>query len=333
MEQSKLKKLLSGKNIALIVLFIVIIAFYSIASSVTERGVFLSLFNLRTILNSMVVVALLTIGAGCLMVSGDLDLSAGYVGTLCGVVLAYCCTNMGMAWPLALILSIVVGAVFGLFNAFLVNELHLPAFIATLATGYIAEGLSYALSGGGAITMTNPQLSWLGSGRIGSVIPVAIILAFALFIVYGVIMAKTKFGRSAYLVGGNRAAARLTGIKPKKVSYILFINSAALAALAGSLLTARLRSGTMQGIKASNFSGVTAAILGGISFGGGSGGLGGAFLGLLIINSFNNGMSVMQVSSYYQNIASGLLLVLALVFDYIATRRDRRKSALATKAQ
>lgn len=321
-----MKRLFNTKTLTLIALLVVIVAFFSVAASVTGRGTFFALYNLRSILNSMVVVALLTIGAGCLLVSGDLDLSAGYVGTLCGVFVAYLITSMSISWPVALILTLLLGVVFGLFNAFLVNDLRLPAFIATLATGYIAEGLSFAISGGGAVPFKNAQLSWLGSGMIGKVIPVAVVLALVLFVIYGMMMAKTKFGRSAYLVGGNKAAARLAGIKPKKISYLLFINSAVLASFAGVLLTARMKSGTMQGIKNSNFAGVTAAILGGISFGGGSGGMGGAFLGLLIINSFNNGMSIMQVSSYYQSIASGLLLLLALVFDYVAMHRTRGKT-------
>lgn len=244
----KLKTVLNAKNTALLVLLAAIIIFFSIAARVAGLGTFFSVSNTKTILNSMVIVAFLTIGAGCLIISGNLDLSAGYVGTLCGVMVAYFSSNVGMPWALSLICAVIAGMVFGLFNAFLVNELNLQAFIATLATGYIAEG----------------------------------------------------------------------------ISYILFMNSSGLAALSGILLSARMHSGTIQGIKFSNFSGVTAAILGGISFGGGSGGMGGAFMGLLIINSFNNGMSIMQIPSYYQSIASGLLLILALTLDFFASARERR---------
>ena len=327
MDKSKIARFINKKYIALIALLAVMIVFFGITAEATGLGVFFSLNNLRNILNSMVIVALLTIGAGCLIISGNIDLSAGYVGTLSGIFIAVVYTNYGLPWPIALILTLLAGVLFGLLNAFLVNELKIQAFIATLATGYIAEGLAYSLSPSGTVALNSSFLNWLGSARIGSFLPVAMVLAFLLFILYGVVLSKTKFGRSIYLVGGNPTAARLAGLNPKRVSYILFMNCAALSSLAGLLLTARLKSSTVHGIKQSNFAGVTAAILGGISFTGGSGGLGGAFLGLLIINSFNNGMTVLKIPSYYQNIASGLLLILALFFDFIASGGLKKRAA------
>ena len=315
-----LKRILNRKNITLLILLAVIIAFYGIAAEATGLGVFFSLNNLRNILNSMVIVALLTIGAGCLIISGNIDLSAGYVGTFCGIFVAQLYTAYGLSWPLAFLFSLLAGMLFGLFNAFLVNELKVQAFIATLATGYIAEGLAYSISPSGTVALNDKALNWLGSGRIGSFLPVAMVLAFVLFIGYGVMLSKTKFGRSVYMIGGNPKASRLTGLNPRRISYILFMNCATLSSLAGIILTARLKSSTVHGIKQSNFAGVTAAILGGISFTGGAGGLGGAFLGLLIINSFNNGMTVMKVPSYYQTVASGLLLLIALFFDFVANK-------------
>ena len=319
MDKHGIFRILNKKNVTLLILLAVIIAFYGIAAEATGLGVFFSLNNLRNILNSMVIVALLTIGAGCLIISGNIDLSAGYVGTFCGIFIAQIYTNFGMPWPIALVFTLIAGMLFGLLNAFLVNELRFQSFIATLATGYIAEGLSYSLSRSGTIALSNKFLNELGSGRIGSFLPKAMILAFLLFILYGFMLSTTKFGRSVYLAGGNPTAARLTGLNPKRISYILFMNCGALSSLAGIMLTVRLKSSTEHGIKQSNFAGVTAAILGGISFTGGSGSLGGAFLGLLIINSFNNGMTVMKIPSYYQNIASGLLLLFALFFDYVAS--------------
>ena len=325
MGASRLKRMFNTKIITLFALLVVIIAFFGIMAKVTGNGSFFMLTNIRNILNSMVIVALLTIGAGCLIISGNIDLSAGYVGTLSGMMFAYFFTNAGIPWPLALIFAIIIGMAFGLLNALLVNMLNFQAFIATLSTSAVAEGLVSFVGKSRSISISNDIVSWIGNGRIGNVIPVSIVLAFLLFIIYAIIMKKTKFGRYAYLVGGNPNASRLAGLNPKRISFILFANASGMAALAGCLLTARMKAASIGGISLSNFAGVTAAILGGVSFGGGSGSLGGAFIGLLILNSFNNGMTILRISPYWQQIASGILLLLALTSDYIALKNAQRK--------
>lgn len=325
MRTSRLKRIFSTKILTLLILLAVLIAFFGITVSVTNRGSFFSLINIRNILNTMVIVAFLTIGASCLIISGNIDLSAGFVGTLCGMVLAFFLDRLGIPWPLALAFSIILGMVFGFINAFLVNELGLQAFIVTLSTGAIAEGLTYLPGNSSYIKFENNVISWIGNGRIANVIPVSIILAFAMFLVYGIIIGKTKFGRNVYLIGGNPNAARLAGINAKRISYILFMNASGMAAIAGCVLAGRMKSGTLNGIQLNNFAGVTAAILGGVSFGGGSGNMGGAFIGLLILNVFNNGALLLGMSPYWQLVASGGLLLLALISDYIAHKNTQRK--------
>ena len=288
--------------------------------SVFSGGAFLQLKNIRSIVNNMVVVTFLTIGASLLLISGNIDLSSGAIGTLSGLLMAQLLAN-GIAWPVAVIVAIVVGAAFGALNAVLINELRFQAFIATMAVASIAEGLTYVTSGAKSIKIKDAAIVALGSKSLFGVIPITIFIALAAFLIYGIILNKTRFGRSIYLTGGNWHAARLSGLHPKKISYILFINSGSLGGLAGILLAARLRTGTVQGIIGSQFSGMTAAILGGVAFGGGAGGLGGVFIGLLILNSFNNGTMVVGVTTYWQTVASGLLLFLALTFDWFRARR------------
>lgn len=320
--ESKVSKFIRSKYFALLTLFVLMIIVFTVLSDFS----FLALVNIKTILSSMVLVALLAIGASCLIISGQIDFSAGYVGTLCGIILGSLMTQRG--WPLyfALPLTLLVAAVIGYLNATLVHKLGFQSFIATLATGSICEGISYVINSGKSIPFKDPVLTFLGTGKIFTFIPISIFIALAAFAVYGFMLSKTAFGRSIYLIGGNPTASRLAGLNPRKISYSLFINSAVLSAIAGCLVTGRLKSATVQGIKYQNFAGITAAILGGISFGGGSGGMGGAFLGLLIINSFNNGMTVLQISPYWVQIASGLLLVLALTFDYFTSSQGSKKS-------
>jgi ribose/xylose/arabinose/galactoside ABC-type transport system permease subunit len=142
-----------------------------------------------------------------------------------------------------------------------------------------------------------------------------------IFAVYGVVLAKTRFGKSIYMIGGNPVAAKLAGLNPKKIWYILFINNAVLGAVAGSLQAMRLRAGTVTGIANGQFTGMTGAILGGVSFGGGSGGMGGAFVGLVLLNGFNTGLMNLGITPYYTTVASGALLLIALAFDYFNARR------------
>jgi ribose/xylose/arabinose/galactoside ABC-type transport system permease subunit len=300
------------------ILFVIIVAFFSIIS----KGTYFTLSNLRNVLNAMVLFMLLAIAEGCLIIFGEIDLSPGYIGTTCGVFIALLTTTFGLPWYIALVLALALGAAAGLFNAVLINQLGFQSFIATLATGqFIAKGMSYVICKGKTIPIKDDTLEFLGSGKIGDYIPAAIIIALVLITLYGIMLTKTKFGRSIYLCGGNRNAARLAGLNPKKLSYILFANSGALGALAGIIYAARMKGGNLVGTNLYAFQAITAAILGGISFGGGSGGMFGCFLGLLVINSFSNGLVVMQVSSYWQQCASGILLLIALSFDYFSARR------------
>jgi ribose/xylose/arabinose/galactoside ABC-type transport system permease subunit len=316
MRKAALRKFLGTKIFTLLLILLIIVIIFAVFS----KGAFLQWKNIRSIVNNMVVVTFLTVGASLLLISGNIDLSTGAIGTLCGIILSKLLAN-GIPWPTALIVSLATGAAFGTFNAVLINELRFQAFIATMAVASITQGLTYVVSDAQSIKIKDAAMVALGSKEILGVIPVTIVVALAAFLIYGIILNKTKFGRSIFLIGGNWHAARLSGLHPKKISYILFINSGTLGGLAGILLAARLRTGTVQGIINSQFSGMTAAILGGVSFGGGVGGLGGVFIGLLILNSFNNGTMVIGVTTYWQTVASGLLLFLALTFDWIRARR------------
>lgn len=304
----------------LLLLLIVLFAFLTIYTG----GRFIKAQNILNILNMMVVVSLLTIGAGCLIISGKLDLSTGAVGTMSGVLLAALLQN-GIHWALALVIALSFGAVTGVINATLVNELRFQPFIATLAMASVTRGFTYVICGSTSIPVKNPVIIYLGSGRLGNFLPISVLIALLGLVVYGLMLNKTKFGRSIYMVGGNPTAAMLSGINPKKISYILFINSGVLGSLSGCLFAGNLKSATVTALINSQFSGVTAAILGGISFGGGSGGMGGAFIGLMILNGFTNGMTVMGVGPYWQMVASGVLLLFALTIDYLNMRSAAKR--------
>ena len=316
------KKFTKSKIFTLLILLAALVLVVTIASN----GEFIKLGNIRQILDQMFVTAMLTIGAGMLLISGQLDLSTGTVGTMAGMMFAFLIKNIG--WPIlpALFLTLIAAAVIGVLNSVLINEFKFPGFIATLATASIAESVSYMFTGGLTINVTDPIVKFAGSGKIGNVLPVSVVVLIIAFVIYGLILSKSKFGRYMYLLGGNPTASRLAGVNTKKISYILFMNSSILGALAGILLAGRISSATSNGIKASQFAGITAAILGGVSFGGGSGGMGGAFIGLLILTAFSNGMIVLRFDPYWRQVISGLVLILALALDYVSARRSLKKT-------
>jgi ribose/xylose/arabinose/galactoside ABC-type transport system permease subunit len=304
----------------LILLALMILFFWAFSKNHSYIG----LNNIRNILNSMVIYTLLAIGGGLVIIAGEIDLSPGYIGTAAGAIMAALLHNTGAPWFIVVIICLIFGAVFGLLNAVLIMELKFQSFIATLATGsFIAGGLAYIVVGGETLEIKNSAISLIGTGRIGGFIPYTIIISLVIITVYGIILAKTEFGRSIYLCGGNREAARLTGINPKLLSYILFANSGMLGALAGILYDARLKAGNLTGTSHHIFPAITAAVLGGLSLGGGRGNMFGCFLGLLIISGFNNGLVVLGVSPFWQNVASGLLLLVALTLDYLTKRSGR----------
>jgi ribose/xylose/arabinose/galactoside ABC-type transport system permease subunit len=285
---------------------------------------YLGLGNIRNILNSMVVYTLLAVGGGLVIIAGEIDLSPGHIGTAAGAVMAALLKGTELPWFAAVLICLLIGTVFGLLNGFLINKLKFQSFIATLAVGsFLAGGFSYIVVGGETLEIKDEFIVLVGTGRIAQFVPYTVIISFAVILIYGVILAKTKFGRSVYLIGGNKEASRLSGINPGLMSYILFANSGMLGAFAGLLYDARLTAGNLTGTNNYVFPAITAAVLGGLSLGGGRGNMFGCFLGLLIISGFDNGLLVLGVSPFWKNVASGLLLLLALTLDYLTKRSEK----------
>ena len=172
----------------------------------------------------------------------------------------------------------------------------------------------------------NKTVSFIGTGSVLG-IPFGVIVMAIFFIVYGLIISKSAFGMKVTLMGGSPVAATLAGINATGIMTILFINSAVLGGVAGIFNCARLSQGALTALTTNQFTGLTAAILGGISFGGGVGGMGGAFVGLLILNTFQIGMGIVGVNPFWVNVFSGLLLLIALAFDFLSQQRQKRALA------
>jgi ribose transport system permease protein len=321
------KRIINLKELTLvIVLAAVVIVFYILNSN------YLSMGNVRGIFNSAFVMGFLAIGASCLLIGGKIDLSAGNTGMMAGVIIAIL-LKAGWHWVPALIVTLIFGAVTGLINAFFINGIKFAPFISTLAISAVYSGLGLVLTNAANIPISSRNhAAFLALGtRNVWIFPIPFLIMIILLIGYGIILSATGFGRRVYMTGGNSNAARLAGINPKKITTILYINNGILAGLAGALFAALMNMGSPMAVTGADLDGITAAILGGVAFTGGTGNMFGVFIGLLLLTSFQNGLVIAGLNSYVQVIASGLLLIGALILDYYR-ENARLKSLKASRS-
>ena len=194
-----------------------------------------------------------------------------------------------------------------------------------MVTQAIVRGFAYIICDGKPVAVSNTAFIKLGTLRILQ-LPVAVWLMIISFVLFGFILSKTKFGRSVYAIGGSSEAARLAGLNPKKIITICFILIGVLTSMGGIVFSARMNAGQPAANVNLEFDAITAVILGGVSFAGGVGSMGGTVLGVLLIQAFNTGLIMVNVPSFWQYVARGALLLFALTFDYI--RKEKRDKEL-----
>ncbi len=284
-------------------------------------------FTVANIVNILIACSLtgfVAIGETNLIIANQNDLSAGSVAAFAGV-LAAVLAKMGMPAYLAMLTAVLAGALVGCVNATLVTRLKLQPFIATLATMSIVRGFAYILCNGKAVAISNKAFVKVGTYRLFGWFPIPVLLLLIAFIAFGLILSKTYFGRSVYVLGGNTYAAKLAGLNPTAIVYRLHITESSLAAFAGVLLAARMNSGQPSACNGLEFDAITAAVLGGTAFTGGVGTIFGTFLGMIVLQGFKTGLNMVGVQTFWQQVAQGVLLIVALAFDYLRKlQRDRR---------
>lgn len=291
--------------------------------SVTTSS-FLTVGNFVTVLRQISMNALLAIAITYTIITIGVDLSIGSTVALGGVVVTLCIAN-GIPVILSIIIALAAGSLIGLANGFIISRTGMPQFIVTLAMQNVVRGLAYIVTDGKSIRSTNETFNSIGNGSIFGV-PIPIIIMIVLMLVFAAILNKTRFGRHMYAVGGNKEAAVYSGINVKNTQMMVFVIAGFLASFAGIILASRLYSGQpMVGV---GFEGdaIAASVLGGVSFSGGSGTIGGAMIGVLLIGVLNNGMNLLKIGYYWQLIAKGLVILIAVYFDL-----NKKKKAQSTK--
>lgn len=315
----RVKGFIPGDKLILIVALIIVVAIFT-----SLNGNYFSWTNFVNILVAASLIGLVAIGHTYLIIAGQNDLSPGSVAAFTGVLCATL-VSMGLPFLAAVLVTLLAGAVVGIFNSWMVNKIKIEAFIATLVTQFVFRGFAYILCDGRPVSITNEAYISIGATRILS-IPLSVWIMLVLILVFGLVLAKTKFGRSVYAIGGNRDAARLAGLNPQRIITILFVMMGVITALGGIVFSSRMHSGQPAANVNLEFDAITAVVLGGVSFTGGVGDMVGTILGVILIQAFNTGLIMVNVPSFWQYVARGALLLFALTSDYI--RKTNREKAL-----
>lgn len=294
---------------------ILLFIFFSIAAPM-----FLSVGNIMSLLRQTSVTAIISVGMAIVMLTGGIDLSVGAIVALSSIVCAGAMVNLSLPIPIAILLSLVVGAVVGLINGILVTYIKVPALIATLGTQQAVRGIAYIITGGYTLYGFPESFSIIGRGYLFGVIPVSAVIMVVVLALGWFMLNSTKFGRYTYALGGNFEATRLAGINVNKRLILVYVISGLLASIAGIVELSRISSGQPSAGEGYEMSAITAVVLGGISVSGGEGKFGGVIFGIFIMGMLSTGLVMMNVSTYYQQLIKGLVLLFAVCVDQILKR-------------
>ena len=309
------------ENIGILAALAVMIAFLCIYPRTSTT--FPTKTNIFNVLRQSAPNVILSCGMTMAILLGGIDLSVGSIIAMSGCLGAGAVVWGGMPEIVGILIGILSGGVFGLFNGFLISKTTIPPFIVTLASQNIAKGIAYVFSQGKPIRCMTDAWKFLGAGYVAG-IPTPVITMFIVFILCVLFLNRTRMGRHIYAVGGNATAAKFSGISTTKVKFTVHTISGLLAGLAGITIASRLYSGTCTSGDGAENDAIAAVVIGGTSMAGGSGKLGGTLIGALIIGILNNGLNLMGVNSDWQFIIKGGVILGAVYMDFIRSQKKAK---------
>lgn len=310
---------------------IVLVIFFSFTSPN-----FLTATSLITMVRHIALNAIIAIGVTFVILTGGIDLSVGSIIGFCGMIaggfiyeginLRFLGITVYLWVPMIILITVIIGVLIGWLNGVLISRFNVTAFIATMGTMYVFRGFALLRSGGktfpnlaGKPELHNTGFPLLGAGSFLG-IPYSIFLMIVLVIITVYVAKKTPFGRHVYAVGGNENAAKLSGIQVGKVKTIVYMISGGCAALVGLIISSELVAAHPATGDSYEMNAIAATVLGGTSLAGGRGSIGGAVLGAFVIGILNDGMVMMGVSSFWQTVIKGVVIILAVIFDQLQNR-------------
>lgn len=319
----KLIKILKQYGTTMILL-VMIVFFAAISAN------FRTMDNLVTILRQVSMLGILSVGLTFVFLLGDIDLSVGVMMGLSATTSALFMTALGLpvivSWLLAVLLCTIVGAI----NGIIVTTTRMPALIATLGTQNIIYGINYMICGGLAVYGIPEAAKFLGQDKLFGFFPVPVLVMIIVFLLGSFVLKKTYYGRYFYAVGGNAEATRLSGINIDKVKILAYSLCGFCAGIAGAINMSRANSGQPSAGHGFEMDVITACVVGGISAGGGDGKMSGVISGVLIIGVLSNGMTIVGINDYWQMVAKGLVLVLAVGLDYYQKTKVKKAKLVSS---
>ena len=292
---------------------------------------FFTASNMWNILRQISTNALLAFGATFVILIGGIDLSVGPLLAFSGVFAAYVMGNLG--WPIwaAIAGSIILCSMVGMLNGVIVTKTGIAPFVVTLSVQQIFRGFAMLLANGAPIRIRDQGFINIGTTYIGPVAFPVIYMIIIMALCY-VVLNKTQFGRHIYALGGNKTAARFAGIRTQRIEVMVYALSGFLAGIAGIVLAARMTAGVPATGDGYECDAIAAVVLGGASFTGGIGTIGGTLIGAIIIGVLNNGLNMLNVASFWQYVAKGVVILLAVMVDVLRKQSKDKRKALPKKA-
>ncbi|WP_152597416.1 ABC transporter permease [Neobacillus niacini] len=280
---------------------------------------FLTVDNLLNVMRQSAVLCIMAVAMTFIIITGGIDLSAGSQLAVSGVVVSGLIVA-GVPIPLAILITVLIGGMIGLFMGTVISTQNIPPFIVTLAMTTILSGIAFVYTEGTPVVITDAVFRQIGRGYLGP-IPTAIIIMIIVAVIGHILLSHTRFGRYVYTIGDNEEAARLCGINVKWVKTGVYAFGGAITAIAGIVLASRLSSGSPNAGTGSELDAIAAVVLGGTNLFGGEGKITGTLMGVAIISILNNGLNLLNVSSYNQLMIKGVVILLAVWLNSIKARK------------
>lgn len=306
-------KVLREFGLVFVIIFIVVLM-------TIVKPVFLSSGNILNILRQVSINGILAVGMTFIILTGGIDLSVGSLVAVTSVISGSLLMNNGNVF-LACVVGVLAAVAFGVLNGYLVAYIGFQPFIATLASTTIGRGFAMVYSNGKPYTITNESFLAIGQGNVLGV-PTPIIILVIVCIIGLVVLKCTTFGRYVFAIGGNKNAAKLSGVKTRKVEMMVYILSGVCCGIVGLILSARISSGQPTAAEGFELDAIAATAIGGTSMSGGIGGLRGTIFGFIIIGLISNSLNLVNVNSFWQQIVKGFIILLAVLMDMKTKSRE-----------